>query len=117
MNRDAESQRQVIVQRARALRAEIAQHFTDVEHWNNNQARKDAAAVIDPDPDGILRRMADGLDRMLDAESKRTTRDRSRIDRARSRGGWPRFSATIYSSGGTTAQGSYRVLVDLRANG
>lgn len=57
-----------IVERGRKLRAEIAQAFADAEHWNRVHAHS-GVPPIDPDPDGQLRRIADGLDRMLAAEA------------------------------------------------
>lgn len=61
--------RQRIIARAIVQRAEIEQIFVDIDSWNKNStARKNGADAIDPDPDGKLRRMADGLDRMIAAE-------------------------------------------------
>lgn len=61
--------RQRIIARAVVQRAEIEQIFTDIASWNDNStARQQGAEAIDPDPDGSLRRLADGLDRMLAAE-------------------------------------------------
>lgn len=60
-----------LVERARVLRGEIEQTFTDCAYWNDN-VRKADEAPIDPDPDGRLRRMADGLDRMLEDEAQRS---------------------------------------------
>ena len=60
-----------IISRARKLRAEIAQTFADAAHWNSINAPHKGPA-IDPDPDGELRRIADGLDKMLAAETKLT---------------------------------------------
>ncbi len=53
-----------LVARALVERADIEQIFTDIAYWNDN-VRKPREAPIDPDPGGILRRLADGLDRML----------------------------------------------------
>ncbi len=69
---DAAESRALMVANARGLRAEIQQIFTDIASWNDNsRARKEGAAAIDPDPDGQLRRMADGLDKFLAAEDAR----------------------------------------------
>ena len=56
-----------LIRRARALRAEIEQVFTDCASWNDNH-RKPGEPPIDADPDGSLRRMADALDRLLAME-------------------------------------------------
>ncbi|MGE3276747.1 MAG: hypothetical protein AB7O67_16670 [Vicinamibacterales bacterium] len=56
--------RQSIIARATTLREEIRQYFDDVAHWNT-QVRRDGDAPVDPDPDGKLRRIARGIDRML----------------------------------------------------
>jgi hypothetical protein len=54
-----------IMDRARKLRADIAQTFADAAHWNSiNVPHK--GPPIDPDPDGKLKRIAAGIDRMLD---------------------------------------------------
>lgn len=68
--RDIDTGRQRLTERAMKLRADIEQIFIDCASWNDN-ARKPGEALIDPDPDGKLRRMADGLDRMLSAEASR----------------------------------------------
>lgn len=69
---DDENGRSRILQRAMKQRVEIEQIFTDIASWNDNStARKNGAEPIDPDPDGALRRMADGLDRMLSSEASR----------------------------------------------
>lgn len=63
-----------ILARARALRQEIAEIFADYQHWNDNSpSRAEGAEPIDPDPDGQLRRIAEGLDRMLEREDARGT--------------------------------------------
>jgi hypothetical protein len=64
------SSRQDIVSRAMKLRVEIEQIFTDCASWNAN-ARKPDEPLIDCDPDGELRRVADQLDRLLAAEAQR----------------------------------------------
>lgn len=59
-----------IVARASKLRQEIAQQFADAEHWNRvNVPWK--GEPIDPDPDGRLRRIANGIDRMLAGEARK----------------------------------------------
>ena len=58
--------REQIIQRARFLRAEIAEHFNDVAHWNRTHS---AIEHLDADPQGELQAIADGLDVMLSAES------------------------------------------------
>ena len=73
MHSIGQDKRADIISRARKLRAEIAQTFADAAHWNSiNVPHKGPA--IDPDPDGELRRIADGLDKMLAGE-KKLTRD------------------------------------------
>jgi len=68
----AEVERQAFVQRMRELRMDIEQIFIDAASWNENStARKNGAEAINPDPDGELRRMADGLDRSIAREEKR----------------------------------------------
>lgn len=64
------SGRLVILNRAMRLRVDIEQIFIDTAHWNVH-ARPACDERIDPDPDGKLRRMADGLDRMLATEAAR----------------------------------------------
>jgi hypothetical protein len=62
--------RAAIIDRARTMRTEIAQIFADAERWNRvNVPWK--GGPIDPDPDGKLKRLAEGLDKMLAAEDKR----------------------------------------------
>jgi len=63
-------ERAAIVSRARQMRREIAQIFDDAEHWNRVHVPW-KGKPIDPDPDGKLQRIADGLDRMLAAEDSR----------------------------------------------
>ena len=53
-----------IIARAKRLKAEIEQIFTDAAWWNDN-GRHPHEDQIDPDPDGLLRRLVDGIDRML----------------------------------------------------
>lgn len=58
-------QRADLIARARALRSEIKQIFADAEHWNRMHTRQ---VPIDPDPDGELRRILNGLERTLSGE-------------------------------------------------
>lgn len=66
-------ERQRIVARAMTLRADIEQIFIDCASWNDN-ARKPDEETIDCDPDGKLRRIADGLDLFLVTEARLTLR-------------------------------------------
>ncbi len=68
--RDRSDGRLVLIQRAMRLRVEIEQVFTDCASWNDS-GRQPHEPAIDCDPDGKLRRMADGLDRMLEKEAAR----------------------------------------------
>ena len=71
MKKQSEHERADIIRRARMLLAEIEQVFVDVASWNDNaQARKEGCDPIDPDPDGELGRMRDGLMRLLAAEDR-----------------------------------------------
>ena len=71
MMKKQSKQRADIIRRARTLLAEIEQYFVDLERWNDNsQARKAGCYPIDPDLDGQLGRMRDGLIRMLAAEDR-----------------------------------------------
>ena len=65
--------RDSIILRARKLRAGIAQIFADAEHWNRVNVPWKGQA-IDPDPDGQLKRIASGLDRMLAKACSTTVR-------------------------------------------
>ena len=67
---EIDSGRAEIVSRARQMRRNIAQIFDDAAHWNSQHVPW-KGKPIDPDPDGQLRRIADGLDRMLTAEDAR----------------------------------------------
>lgn len=67
---DRESGRRRMLARAMRIRVEIEQIFTDCASWNDN-ARKPEDEPINCDEDGTLRRMADGLDRMLESEAHR----------------------------------------------
>ena len=55
-------QRAMLLSEARSHRAAIEQVFTDVGHWNRTHPSEEP---IDPDPNGILRQMADDLDELL----------------------------------------------------
>lgn len=59
-------ERAELIERAKKLRAEIEQIFIDTQHWNSRNAPWKGPA-IDPDPDGELRRLADGLDQTIAA--------------------------------------------------
>jgi hypothetical protein len=61
--------RDEIIAEVRRQRAEIAQYFTDVEHWNTH-CRKPHEAVIDPDPDGQMKKIAEALDKCLANEER-----------------------------------------------
>ena len=63
----AKQERLALVNRARALRLELDQHFADLAHWNDTIRRPDEAP-LHPDPDGHLRLMARTLDRWLQQE-------------------------------------------------
>jgi hypothetical protein len=65
MNGETEKSRQAIIKKARNIRKEIAQIFLDAEHWNNTHRNEEP---INPDPDGRLKRMGQGLDAMLQGE-------------------------------------------------
>lgn len=67
--RDIESGRRRLLDRAIKLRCQIEQIFLDCAYWNDN-VRKDEEGRIDCDPDGQLRRIADGLDTMLAHEAQ-----------------------------------------------
>ena len=58
-------QRGMIVANGRLLRADIEQTFRDVGHWNRTHPDEDP---VDPDPDGMLRQIADEIDALLLAE-------------------------------------------------
>jgi len=63
LSTEAARQRVALVRRARRMAKEIRQIFTDCDSWNRN-VRKPHEAKIDPDPDGKLREMLVGLERM-----------------------------------------------------
>jgi hypothetical protein len=60
-------ERTAIIARARAMRAEIQQLFDDAAHWNSVHTPW-KGEPIDPDPGRQLRRIAEGIDRMLAKE-------------------------------------------------
>ena len=60
--------REAIIQRARDMRVNIEQIFSDAEHWNRLHVPW-KGLPINPDPDGKLRRIADGIDKMLANET------------------------------------------------
>lgn len=60
----SDADRARIIAHARRLRSDIEQIFTDCEHWNT-LVRAPNEAPLDPDPDGTLRHLANGLDRQL----------------------------------------------------
>ncbi len=62
--------REQIVGAARLTRDEIRRMFLDGDLWNK-RARQEGATLIDVDPDGRLRRILGGLNRMLAAEDAR----------------------------------------------
>lgn len=60
------AERARIIWKACQQRAEIEQAFIDAASWNqNSQARKQGADPVDPDPDGLYRKMADDMDLVL----------------------------------------------------
>jgi hypothetical protein len=65
MNGGTEKPRQAIIKKARNIRKEIAQIFLDAEHWNGTHPNEEP---INPDPDGQLKRMTQGLDATLEGE-------------------------------------------------
>ena len=56
--------RRALLERTRAARQEIEQLFLDCEYWNEH-VRQPHEALIDADPDGLLRKLADHYDRIL----------------------------------------------------
>jgi len=52
---------------ARRQRAEIKQYFNDVSHWNNTRGKTEG--IIDPDPDGSMRKIEKAIDDLLEQES------------------------------------------------
>lgn len=60
-----------IISESRRQIAEIEQYFLDVASWNENSRERltnEAFVAIDADPDGMMRKMRDGLTAMLDRE-------------------------------------------------
>lgn len=68
MNQAMQDERQQFVNRAKTILAEIEQIFIDIEYWNDN-VRKPHEEPIDPDPDGMLGRLSDGLRKFIDHEA------------------------------------------------
>jgi hypothetical protein len=60
--------REELVGRMQKLRQNIRDIFTDAEHWNLTHLDEEP---IDPDPDGLLARIAAALDVSLAAEEPR----------------------------------------------
>lgn len=71
MNSDRKATQAALIARAKKMRAGIQQIFDDAAHWNSVHTPW-KGAPIDPDPDGELRRIADGIDRMLAADGAPT---------------------------------------------
>lgn len=59
--------REQLVARMRKLRQDIAAIFDDAEHWNRLHPDEEP---IDPDPDGLLARIAAALDASLARENR-----------------------------------------------
>lgn len=62
LERDAA--RAELIARAKATRAGIQEIFDDAAHWNSRNVPW-KGSPIDPDPDGQLRRIVEGIDKML----------------------------------------------------
>jgi hypothetical protein len=60
------AQRAKLIARVVELRHEVAQIFVDTAFWNDN-VRKPHEALIDPDPDGLLRLLLGKLDAQIKA--------------------------------------------------
>lgn len=60
----AVQEREILVEKMRKARQEIAQIFLDCEHWNTH-VRQQHEPPIDPDPDGDLRLLGAFYDRLL----------------------------------------------------
>lgn len=59
-------QRERIISAARRQLNDIRQYFADVASWNDNSdARKAGCEPVDPDPTGVMARMATALEEML----------------------------------------------------
>ena len=70
----ADSREQIILQ-AREIRSNIAQMFSDAQHWNDVNAPW-KGPPIEPDQDGKLRRIADCIDRVLKTEAEAAANQR-----------------------------------------
>lgn len=73
------TERERLFQRARTLKGDIEQVFTDTAAWND-LARKPGEAPIDPDPDGTLACLLAYVNGILSGEvyvapEQRTNRD------------------------------------------
>ena len=51
---DAAEERALIIERAKVIKAEIEQQFTDAAHWNRTHAGE---LLVNPDPDGQLKKL------------------------------------------------------------
>lgn len=61
-----DAQRERIISAARRQLEDIRQYFAEVASWNeNSDARKAGCDPIDPDPTGVMARMATALEEML----------------------------------------------------
>jgi hypothetical protein len=65
----AESERAGLIARIRKHRDEIRQLFADVAYWNTH-VRTQFEEPIDPDPGGVLARIAAAYDKTLAAEAR-----------------------------------------------
>lgn len=65
IQKGSQAHRNRIIGNARTLLLEIRQIFADCDHWNRLHPEE---RPIDVDPDGNLRNLRDGLQRMLDAD-------------------------------------------------
>jgi hypothetical protein len=68
MSTNGRVSRQVLIARAQALHREIAENAIDIAHWNELHKNE---PPIDPDPDGLLTKIAAGLDDLLTREARR----------------------------------------------
>jgi hypothetical protein len=59
-----DAQRRALLARARRIRADVQAIFDDAAYWNEH-VRPPGEAPIDPDPEGDMRLILDGIDRML----------------------------------------------------
>lgn len=66
-----EESRAQLIGRAKDLKAEIEQYFNDADH-RNTAVRKPDEEAIDPDPNGELRTLLNGINGMLAEEAKRS---------------------------------------------